>query len=531
MSKMTKAFNNALLADATYALNSNNLNGLTGSNLVNLLGFEDRMTPTLAKYIGDNFTVVTHIETGDFLQSGFDATVWKDNATGKLTVTMQGTSGLQDFLSDADLAVTANARSQIVDMVNWWFKITTPAGQSARQIRLAMQYDNSAPPLALGTRYAIAPDVPGTGLVLTAQLLQGVGVSGHSLGGYLATAFTRLFGSQAHISHTSTFNSAGFAPGSETVFRELQNIIGPSYGLGRYPSASEQSNYFAVNGLNLTTNSFWFSHQGRRVDLFQEEGTGVANHSMYKLTDALVLGAALEKLDSTFTTAKLNELIKAGSNDMKASYEGVLDGLRKALAGPNAQALPVGDISDSATSRVTYHATLAALQNNPIFKDLAGQLNIKLASSDVRAATRKDFGALIALQDLSPLYIGGKTPAANTQLAEIWQIARATDYAAWQADKSMSLADRQLGKETACSPIQNVKAIKKALPGVSASCVRARGGNNNTINSVAACTRKQGAVAIFKGNKWLEKYSGYLLPAKSKMRPIAADNNFPRSAT
>lgn len=98
MTTITNAYLNALLADATYALEEDGLQNISGTPLTSRLNL--RMTPTLAKYIGDNYTVVTHIETGDVLGSGFDATVWKDNATGKLTVSIQGTKGLQDFLTD-----------------------------------------------------------------------------------------------------------------------------------------------------------------------------------------------------------------------------------------------------------------------------------------------------------------------------------------------------------------------------------------------------------------------------------------------
>ena len=110
--------------------------------------------------------------------------------------------------------------------------------------------------MSLGTHYADAPDVAGSRLISATDFTQDIEVNGHSLGGYLASAFTRLFGSQAHVQHTSTFNSAGFAPGSEAVFTELQNPIGPSYGLGRFPSTSEQTNYFAQNGLNLEHQQF-----------------------------------------------------------------------------------------------------------------------------------------------------------------------------------------------------------------------------------------------------------------------------------
>ena len=241
MTTITNAYTNALLADATYALKLNGLENKTGGDLTKLL--TDRMTPTLAKYIGDNFTVVTHIETDDTLTSGFDATVWKENATGKIYLSLQGTTGLQDFLTDVSLAFTGNAGQQVIDMANWWLKITTPVGQMARQIGHTVD--------AVSGLVSAANDVPGAGLVSAADLAQGIEVNGHSLGGYLATAFTRLFGSEAHVSHTSTFNGAGFALGSESAFKNLQNLIGPGYGLGRFPNGSEQSNYFAVNDANF----------------------------------------------------------------------------------------------------------------------------------------------------------------------------------------------------------------------------------------------------------------------------------------
>ena len=79
---------------------------------------------------------------------------------------------------------------------------------------------------------------------------------------------------------------------------------------------------------------------------------------------------------------------------------------------------------------------MASFANNPDNKDLAGQLLIRPTGADLRAAARNDFGALIALQDLSTVQICGKDPAADAQLAEICQISRAADYTAWLADKS-----------------------------------------------------------------------------------------------
>ena len=239
MTTINETYTNALLADAAY------VGGLSStSDLVTKLG--ERMTPTLAAYISKNFSVVTQIESG---LSSFDATVWRannadgtPNPTGKLYVSMRGTQQPTDFLVDADLAVSGNARAQVTDMINWWLRISAPAGQQAKQIQ------------ALGSLYVAATSVPGEGVVSAADLASGMEVNGHSLGGYLATAFTRLFGTQANVQHTSTFNSAGFAPGSEADFTNLQNLIGPGLGMGHFPNQAEPSNYFAVNNSTVASN-------------------------------------------------------------------------------------------------------------------------------------------------------------------------------------------------------------------------------------------------------------------------------------
>lgn len=76
MSAIFQTYTNALLADATYALGKAEQGDVTGATSDRLTGYlSERMTPILAKYIGDNFTVVTHIETPDV---GVDCSVGSD---------------------------------------------------------------------------------------------------------------------------------------------------------------------------------------------------------------------------------------------------------------------------------------------------------------------------------------------------------------------------------------------------------------------------------------------------------------------
>ena len=156
MTSIYDTYINALLADATYVhgLNPN-------SNLETVLA--ERMTPTLSRYLSQNFSVVTQIESGDnilTLQSGFDATVWRQTATGKLFVSMRGTEPGADLaIADVDLALNGNARDQLVDMINWWFRETGATGQPVRQIKIGTPgVLTAAPALGAGRITAMKDD-------------------------------------------------------------------------------------------------------------------------------------------------------------------------------------------------------------------------------------------------------------------------------------------------------------------------------------------------------------------------------------
>lgn len=329
MAKITDTYVNALLADATYAKKL--LDGLKGVDLKNALS--ERMTPDLATFIAANFEVAAHKESDDTFGSGFDATAWRGKAgtayAGKVYVSMQGTTGLGDFLADLDLSTSGGATAQFVDMVNWWFQITTAAGQAARQIILSPTPGKYFQEAAAGV---------GTGLLLGVSRVE---LNGHSLGGHLASAFARVFGGSLGIDRVSTFNSAGFTPLSALVFNDLEAVL--RTGAGRYLS-ERQDNYFANHGINVTTNTFFNSQIGRRVSLFNENSNlQVPNHFMYKLTDSLALAAAMERLDPSLTASRANALFEAGSNSVAASIEGVMNGLRRLLLDPKMGDLPVGD--------------------------------------------------------------------------------------------------------------------------------------------------------------------------------------------
>lgn len=365
MNAIESAYINALLADAAYVSVSSSL---TQAQLKTTL--DERMTPTQAAFIANNFSVASSKYTNDFFESGFDAVVWRGRDgtpfAGQVFVSMRGTDGIADYLADGDLATSVGARAQIMDMVNWWLSEVTPVGQMAKQIKWDAFRRTDPNPLsnAVDPGFVFDTSVAGTGTSNTGLVgVSNIQVGGHSLGGHLATAFARIFGANnstigsVNVQAVSTFNSAGFNGGStEAIFQNIQSLLRTGIN-SFFPTAAKQTNFFGQNGLEVTTNTWWFNQMGQRIGLYQEDlltGGATApinNHSMYKLTDYLALGAALEKLDPNMTFAKLNELVKAGSNDMRGSYEGVLDGLRRMLIDRNIGPIPTGDLSDSAPSR------------------------------------------------------------------------------------------------------------------------------------------------------------------------------------
>lgn len=421
MENIKEDFINALLADATYALDRNNINGYTGSDLADLLS--GRMTPELAKYIGENFTVVTHIESGDVLGSGFDATVWKRNSDNKYYISMQGTTGLEDFITDIALTTTGSAGRQIYDMVNWWLKNTTPAGVEAPQIGLSGDIISSAAP------------VMGTG-VLTG--IGSISVTGHSLGGHLATAFARLFGGYPLvIDDVTTFNSAGFTITSEPVFSAIEQLLPSGTSAGQFPSQNEQNNIYSANGLSATTREWLNIHYGRRIEVSNEESSDqISNHYMYKITDLLALGNSLAMLDPDLDINGLNNLLNNSSHKTESSIEYALDAVRNIMGLYFDVPTPVGDDAGSATSRVVYHQLLTQLQDSDIFESLKG--HITLSPDFSSSSARTNFGEFISLHLGLPFVISTNDSTATAAL----QTVHGDEYTDWLADQSRPNAER-----------------------------------------------------------------------------------------
>ena len=418
--QMNATYINALLADASYVQ-------LTDANKISA-NLAARLTQPLANFITANFEVLDQEVAAS---NGFSATVWKGKAgtdyAGQTYVSMRGTAGIQDILDDGGLTISGVPHHQLVDMVNWWLRATTPIGEQAKQIKQEV--------IELSIGGAIITDnfVAASSVLITANNGGNLSnitaidfINGHSLGGYLATAFERIFGGtypvildgQIPIGHISTYNSAGYnnttlaTANINAAFGQIASLIGLPAG-GFNPAL--QTNYFGENGVEVTTNTWspiGFNQIGQREALYQEDSFGqvvgpivdpFSNHYMYKITDLLALGNAISKLDNNLNISQLNDFVKKSSNNMDASYEKLLDGLRHTIMGGSITETLVGDTSSTAagSSRVDYHNNLKLLAESATFQALIGKVTL-VAPPTSASEARSDFGAFLSLYYLTP---------------------------------------------------------------------------------------------------------------------------------
>ncbi len=433
MTTIEQALFDAVLADIVYV--DGLTPGLTGLNLEDVI--KSRIYNPLAEMIGARFEVLA---VKNDLSSGYQGVVFRDKTTNELYLANRGTESLNDFLADGDLAVmTGVASSQTASMVNWWLQISNPAGTTVTQVTPGIidQFTNASSVLATGEIAAALAESGGK-----------VCVVGHSLGGHLTTIFSSLFSSQ--VSRSSTFNGAGlFSIGTQLSpvnwfinflsgepLNQLAGLIGSTVLLPE----SKQDNFYAYNGLNVTTNSLTFTQIGERIRIFNEYSNVLIyeNHFMYKLTDALALMSVIEKLDPTVTLSSLNVMLEGASSTSGTSLEGMLDALRK----------PFGYIDTTPNNnRELFYSNLYALQNDSYFNALQGKIKIELATTtSLSSLAKNQFSAMVSLVTLSPVMLSGIDQTSQAMLDARLRLTWGEMYDQWIADQSLTTAQRAAGQ-------------------------------------------------------------------------------------
>lgn len=177
-------------------------------------------------------------------------------------------------------------------------------------------------------------------------------------------------------------------------------------------------------------------------------------HSLILMVDSLAVQRRLTDLmpeiDQQALTGILNAASKARGdsvwNDQGLadgdSLELVVEALASALGmtglklkgNPNGNTwhLTVDDPTDPYSTRTDFYQRLKGIDEVVTSRQLAGKVLIHPSGPTLRHAARREFGAIVALQDLAPFWLESKQ--GTTELKTHWENARADSYAAWRQE-------------------------------------------------------------------------------------------------
>jgi pimeloyl-ACP methyl ester carboxylesterase len=346
------------LAQASYALWEEGVSinvlmdkgSFSDSQARRFLGLDENDAPIAGK----GYTLLAH--TPNDPVTGFSATVFRSNETGKITIAFRGTDGGLDIVEDGFLAVEGYARDQIYSLYNYVQRLLAPAETSVAQWVRSETFD---PAGDVVISWALTGTADGLGVIPAGAQ---VDVTGHSLGGHLAMAASRLF--PTLVDQVYTYNAPGF-----TNNAAVNDFFASLGGTPAFPAA-DITNLYADAGSEIITGL----HEvpGTSLAAFiEDQGLGIpGNHGIVPLTDAFSLYALYVELAPVATAADMTAILKAGSSQDDNSLESTLDALRRILLG--------GDIAATVPSgnRETFYRNYYALKESTAFETLAGNATL-----------------------------------------------------------------------------------------------------------------------------------------------------------
>ena len=457
MSAVSKFYDMASLSEASYVL-FDQINVLDEEKVNKALqdpDLEGRFSATQAEEFVMHWAVVDHQKNTGW---GFSATLFKNKDTREYVYACRGTEGISSLdLWSADvgnIVTDGLAIKQIVAMCNDCLRMRAPDGQVYEAIKLdlleldtiALAAERVSPsgspvpgPVELGLRnrtdvvideplgivYTITTEssntlfsderATGSGTLATAGLP--TTVTGHSLGGHLASAYTRIFSSLNAQAYT--INGAGFADAalSGNGLTNLRNLFSMLGGGASFDS-TDILNLFGSQGPEFVTMDSYMGlkQPGAHKEIFIENWNlqNVFGHGAVQMTDAMAVYDLFFRIDERFRTgelgavlAELKPLFEAASNDKYGSFESVVNVIGGQLV---QNYVPIQ--KSEWGNRDTLYSKILAIQTDVKDKNLHVTSLVSLAADQLKAQAMgtDDLGLATryALVNLSPFIFTGE---------------------------------------------------------------------------------------------------------------------------
>jgi hypothetical protein len=347
------------------------------------------------------------------------------------------------------------AFDQIVDLYNDWLRMTTPEGQEYQAAYLVEYPEGAAEFNAFAgsdTSYDFLVD--STPVVLSRefykiefidsdQLFTGeesyratgsgtldssstVTAVGHSLGGHLGVAFSRLFND--NCDEVFTVNGAGYMTGvfsgaDTSVDSNISYVFNTLSPGSAFPEVKIQ-NIYGDKFLELTTmdSELFLQQQGGHQEMYIESVAFPHNtigHGKEQLTDSFAVFDLFARLDSRYESmsaeqffTELNPVFLAYNNygDEDATLERVVNSLGKIFV-PNYQSLKVGDTSVDRDD--LYEKIYAIRENLPATGSTAVEVLSDKTAADIKTQALQNnatgLATRYALVNLNPFIITGNS--------------------------------------------------------------------------------------------------------------------------
>ena len=377
----TKLFEQAQFAEASYAdfFDNDALTVITTDDRVKVelvrAGFSDAQATEFISH-----WKVVHHQPDDFPGGfpGYSSTLFESkDEPGTYVLAFRGTADILVDLAATDLndiVTDGLAIDQIVAMYNDWVRMNTPLARTYRAAELVTLEAETALltvdrftsagvgpiELLLRSRNDIVIDYPlgvvrqiqfnssnevyGDARALGIGLLDAgatVSVAGHSLGGHLAMAFTRLFPDM----EATTVSGAGFPTGplpglSFNANINIRNLFESLGGASSFDAERIQNIHGSAAPDFVTQNGPFLFQPGGHDEVYTESSSwsNVVGHGGMQMTNALAVYDLLIRLDSNLGTGSvgnalrgLGPVFEAAAHDKLLTLESVVNILGTAL--------------------------------------------------------------------------------------------------------------------------------------------------------------------------------------------------------
>ncbi|CAG1021438.1 partial RTX-I toxin determinant A from serotypes 1/9, partial [Methylococcales bacterium] len=411
----------------------------TSGLVLNKAGLTDQQITALNT---DGWQVVGQSSDAMYGSSGFSATLFKNTQTGEYVFANRGTEPEVNDLAYADawgIVIQGMASSQIIDMYRFYKQLITPQGQ-----HVVYSVDELNALIAIKSYYSNSSITDVSAVFDLTQNDLGVGglsvnqaftTTGHSLGGHLSLWLDKLVPAVSHVYTCNGAGNGGFFQSAVTTVAGA--LTGTPFSLS---PDSGTTNVFGYGGPAIISGVGGNVGANIPVDIEFKDPidsvlSGLYNHSIVQLTDAMAVVNLFNKLDAGITTERFNDLFLKGSNEIGLSLEGLLDGLRSFFGKTD---------STPNDNRDQFYINLYDLQNSTAFKNLIGQVTLTTPPTSANEA-RNDFGAFLSLVHLTPFALNANSIEAMVHL-QTDSLANTELALQWEQDNSLTPEQRASGQ-------------------------------------------------------------------------------------